>query len=136
MIDGRALLATVKAPIDQQQVDLAQAKIREDLASGRRSLFKPAPSRPGRSEDVLEERIAEELELIVRQLGQVGDVLSNDPILLHRHAAQLQSIDLMQQKLRHLGSIVAAADKGMAADQVTLSNLKARLTRKPLCSAI
>lgn len=85
---------------------------------------------------MLEERIAEELELIVRQLGQVGDVLSNDPILLHRHAAQLQSIDLMQQKLRHLGSIVAAADKGMAADQVTLSNLKARLTRKPLCSAI
>jgi hypothetical protein len=122
----------IRAASHQQEADLVQAQIRADLAAGRRSLFKPAAPRPGPSTDVLEGRIAEELDLIVRQLGQVGDILSDDPILLHRHAAQLQSIDLMQQKLRHLGSIVASDDKAMAVDRVTLVNLKTRLTRTSL----
>lgn len=116
MVDNRALLATAKEPSHQQDVDLAQAKIRADLASGRRSLFKPAPPQPARSQDVLEERVAEEIELIVRQLGQVGDVLSDDPILLQRHSAQLQLIDIMQQKMRHLASVIASSEKAMAVE--------------------
>ncbi len=132
MIDSRNLLATSKQSMHQQQVDLDQAQIRADLAAGRRSLFKAPPPRPPRSESLLDERIAEEMELIVRQLGQVGDLLSDDPILLHRHAAQLQSIDLMQQVLSHLGRIVASGDKEMAVDQITLSELKTRLTRRSL----
>lgn len=135
MIDSRILLATSKQSMHQQQIDAAQAQIRADLAAGRRSLFKEAPPRPARTQNELDERIAEELELIVRQLGQVGDLLSDDPILLHRHSVQLQSIDLMQQVLGHLGNIVKSGDKKMAADQVTLSELKARLTRRPLRQA-
>lgn len=132
MVDTRALLATAKEPSHQQDVDLAQAKIRADLASGRRSLFKPAPPQPARSQDVLEERVAEEIELIVRQLGQVGDVLSDDPILLQRHSAQLQLIDIVQQKMRHLASVIASSEKAMAVERITLVNLKKRLTRVPL----
>ena len=79
-------------------------------------------------------RIAEELALISRQLGRLGDVLADDPILLRRHAAQLQSIDLMQQVLGQLESIVKSADKAMAIDQVTLVELKVRLSRKALRS--
>jgi len=132
--DNRALLATSNAPVHQQLVDLAQAQIRADLLAGRRSLFKPPPPGAGRSDHVLDERIAEELDLVIRQLAHIGAILSDDPILLRRHAAQLQSIDLMQQVLGHLGSVVASADKPMAVERVTLSELKARLKRKALRS--
>ena len=129
---NRALLATYSAPAHQQAVDAAQAAIRADLEAGRRSLFKPPPPSPGRSDDLLDQRIAEELDLVVRKLEQLGSVLVGDPILLHRHAQQLQSIDLMQQILGHLGRVVGAGDKEMALDRVTLVELKARLTRKAL----
>jgi hypothetical protein len=131
---NRALLATYSAPAHQQAVDAAQAEIRADLEAGRRSLFKPPPPGPGRSDVVLDQRVAEELELVVRQLERLGEVLVSDPILLHRHAQQLQSVDLMQQVLGHLGRVVAARDKTMAVDRITLVALKARLKRKALRS--
>jgi hypothetical protein len=125
-------LAHYQSPDHQREVDAAQTLIRADIEAGRRSLFKPAPPGPGRSESLLDERIAEELEVVIRQLEQLGDILSADPILLHRHAGPLQSIDLMQQLLGHLGRVVAARDKAMAVDRVTLTALKARLQRKGL----
>jgi hypothetical protein len=125
-------VAQYQSPEHQREVDAAQARIRADIEAGRRSLFKPPPPGPGRSESVLDERIAEELDVVIRRLEQLGDILSADPILLHRHAAPLQSIDLMQQVLGHLGRVVAARDKGMAVDRVTLTALKARLQRKAL----
>ena len=131
---NRALLATYSAPAHQQAVDAVQAAIRADLEAGRRSLFKPPPPNPGRSEDLLDQRIAEELDLVVRKLEHLGEVLIGDPILIHRHAQQLQSIDLMQQILGHLGRLVAAGDKEMAIERITLVELKARLTRKALRS--
>ncbi|HEV2818181.1 MAG TPA: hypothetical protein VGW40_13290 [Allosphingosinicella sp.] len=131
---NRALLATYKAPAHQQAVDAVQAAIRADLEAGRRSLFKPPPPNPGRSNDLLDQRIAEELDLVVRKLEQLGDVLVADPILLHRHATQLQSLDLVQQVLGHLGRVVAARDRAMAVERVTLVELKARLKRKALRS--
>src|ERR1044072_114121 len=130
----RALLAIHREPAHQQAVDAAQAAIRADLEAGRRSLFKPPPPSPGRSDDLLAPRTPEEHHLVVRKLEQLGDVLVSDPILLHRHPQQLQSIDLMQQILGHLGRIVGAGDKGMAVERVTLVELKARLTRKALSS--
>jgi hypothetical protein len=129
---NQALLATARVPMHQHLVDLAQAEIRAELMSGRRSLFKPPPPTPGRTDDLLDERIAEELDLVVRQLEHLGDVLAGDPILLHRHAMQMQSIDLMQQVLGHLSRIVASGDKSMAIDRVTLTELKARLRRSSL----
>jgi hypothetical protein len=129
---NRTLLATYKPPAHQQAVDAAQAAIRADLETGRRSLFKPPPPSPGRSDSVLDQRIGEELELVVRQLELLGDVLVSDPILLQRHAQQLQSVDLIQQVLGHLARVVAARDKTMAVDRITLVELKARLKRMAL----
>ena len=128
------LHATYKAPAHQQAVDAAQAAIRADLKAGRRSLFKPPPADPGRSDDLLDQRVAEELELVIRHLEQLGDVLVADPILLRRHALQLQSLDLVQQVLGHLGRVAAARDREMAVDRITLVELKARLTRRALRS--
>lgn len=128
------LHATYMAPAHQQAVDAAQAAIRADLKAGRRSLFKPPPPDPGRSDDLLDQRIAEELELVIRHLEQLGDILVADPILLRRHAHQLQSLDLVQQVLGHLGRVAAARDRAMAVDRITLVELKARLTRSALRS--
>ena len=129
---NQALLATYAAPPHQQAVDAALAEVRADLKAGRRSLFKPPPASPGRSGSVLDQRVAEELEMVIRQLEQLGDILATDPILLHRHAAQLQSIDLMQQVLGHLGRVIDAGDRTMAVDRITLTELQARLKRKAL----
>jgi hypothetical protein len=116
----------------QQQVDAIQAAIRSEAGTARVGLFKPPPPRPSPSANILDHRVAEELEYIVRKLEQLGGVLANDPILLRRHAYELQSIDLMKQSLRHLAQVVAAQDKALAAEQVTLTELKSRLQRKAL----
>ena len=128
--------STSKASEHQQQPDLAQAEIRADLLAGRRSLFQSSPPGPRPSDHVLDKRIAEELDLVIRQLAQIGDILSDGPILVCRHVAQLQSIGLVQQVLGHRRRVVASADKSMAVDRVTLSELKARLKRKALRSIV
>ena len=130
--NNRALLATYSAPAHQQAVDAAQARIRADLEAGKRSLFKPPPPSPGQSADLLDQRIAEELELVVRHLEQLGDMLVSDPILMRRHALQLQSLDLMQQVLGHLSRVVSARDRALAVERITLTELKARLKRRAL----
>ena len=118
----------------QREVDAIQAAIRAEAGGARPSIFKPAPPRPAPSEDPLDHRIAEELETIGRRLDLLGDVLAGDAALLHRHASQLQSIDLMRQMLNHLAQVVATGDKEQAVAMVTLSELKARLQRRPLTS--
>jgi hypothetical protein len=95
-------------------------------------LFKPAPPRPAPSDDPLDHRIAEELETIGRRLEMLGGALAADAVLLHRHAAQLQSIDLIKQMLGHLAQVVATGDKEQAVALITLGELRARLQRRPL----
>jgi len=122
-------------PAHQRAVDEIQAAIRaERAATGavRAHLFKPAPPRPAPSGDMLDHRIAEEMEAIARRLELLGGALANDPILLHRHAAQLQSIDLIKQNLCQLALVVATEEREKAVALITLSELKARLQRKPL----
>jgi hypothetical protein len=97
-------------------------------------LFKPAPPRPAPSKNLLDHRVAEELEAIARRLELLGGTLANDPILLHRHAAQLQSVDLIKQMLCHLAQVVATEENEKAVALITLSALKARLERRPLAA--
>jgi hypothetical protein len=119
-------------PAHQRAVDAIQAQVRAEGAAARPPLFKPAPPRPAPSSDPLDHRIAEELEAIARRLDLLGGTLANDPVLLHRHAVQLQSIDLIKQMLGHLAQVVATDEKEKAVALITLTELKARLQRKPL----
>lgn len=119
-------------PAHQRAVDAIQAAIRAEGRVVRPPLFKPAPPRPAPSGDLLNHRVAEELEAIARRLELLGGALANDPILLHRHAAQLQAIDLIKQTLCHLAQVVATDEKEKAVALITLSELKARLQRRPL----
>jgi hypothetical protein len=119
-------------PDHQRRVDEIQAQVRAEAAAQRSSIFRPPPPRPDPSTNPLDHRIAEELECISRHLEQLGSALVADPILVHRHATQLQSIDRINQLLGHLARIVAAEQKDMAVQQVTLQDLRGRLQRVPL----
>jgi len=119
-------------PDHQRRVDEIQAAIRQEQGEARRPLFKPAPASLAASQSLLDRRLAEELEFLRRRLEAIGAIVSNDPILLVRYSAAVQDIDLMSQTLGHLSKVVEAQDKQAAAERISLGELKARLTRKPV----
>jgi uncharacterized coiled-coil protein SlyX len=120
-------------PDHQRRVDEIQAAIRAEAATpAKPSLFRAPPERPGPSDDPLDQRMAEELECVRRHVEQLGAVLANNPMLVSRHSTQLQSIDLVSQVLGHLSRIVAAKNKELAVEQVSMRELRSRLQRKPL----
>lgn len=125
-----------QVPGHQREVDALQAALRRERQEGKRPLFKPPPPAPARSGDPLDERLAQELEFLRRRIEALGSALVGDPILVARHSAALQDIDLIGQTLGHLARLVAAADKPAAADRITLAELKSRLQRKPLLSIV
>ena len=108
------------------------ARIRAELAEGTRSLFKPAPAHVAPTTNLLDDRISEELEAVQRQIEQIGDALSDDPILLTRHACALQGLDRVNQILEHLAMVMAKANKEAAVEQISMGDLKARLQRRSL----
>ena len=119
-------------PPHQARVDSIQAEVRAEGGAGRPGLFRPPPERPARSGREIDLRVAEEVELAARHIEQVGDALVSDPAFIHRHGATLQALDLINQNLRHLASVVAAADKEGAAERISLEELRRRLTRKEI----
>jgi hypothetical protein len=119
-------------PEHQARVDSIQAAIRAEGPDRRPGLFRPPPARPARSEREIDLRVAEEVELAARHIEQVGDALVSDPAFLHRHGATLQALDLINQNLRHLASIVGAADKEAAAERISFEELRRRLTRRSI----
>jgi hypothetical protein len=119
-------------PPHQARVDSIQAAVRAEGGGRHPGLFRPPPVRPPRSERAIDLRVAEEVELAARHIEQVGDALVSDPAFLHRHGATLQALDLINQNLRHLASVVAAADKEAAAERISLEELRRRLMRKEI----
>jgi hypothetical protein len=126
------------APDHQRRVDAIQAQIRSEMAGAseaappRPSIFKAPPPRPAPSANALDHRLAEELDHVVRKLEQLGGSLAANPILLARHAAELQSIDLIKQVIGHIARVVEAEDEEWAVERITLQDLRARLQRKAL----
>jgi hypothetical protein len=128
-----------EAPEHQRRVDAIQAQIRSEIAARgeaaappRPSIFKAPPPRPAPSADPLDHRIAEELDHVVRKLEHLGGVLAANPMLLNRHMAELQSIDLIKQVIGHIARVVEAEDEAWAVERITLQDLRARLQRKAL----
>jgi hypothetical protein len=115
----------------QRRVDELQAQVRREAPVARPVDFKPAPPQPAPSNDPLDHRIADELEEVRRHLDLLGGILVTDPILLGRHGTQLQAIDQISQMLGHLARVIAAEEKALAVEQVTLQELRVRLLRGP-----
>lgn len=78
----------------------------------------------------LDRRIADELAYVKRVLDGIGDELTDDPIMLQRHANTLQSFDLACQIIDHLSIIIGAEDRAAAVGTVSLQELRNRLLRK------
>lgn len=112
----------------QARVDAIQAAIRDGVALTEEP---SAPISPPADDRALDRRLAEELAYVRRLLDVVGDELTDDPIILQRHANTLQSFDMACQTLGHISAILGAPDRAEAVAAVTLEELRMRLLRKP-----
>jgi hypothetical protein len=81
------------------------------------------------TEDPLRLRLAEELEYARRMLNSMGDELASDVVMVGRHLAELQTIDIVGQMLGHIAAVVRSSDPPGAVDAIGMGALKARLMR-------
>jgi hypothetical protein len=117
---------------DQRRVDAIQAEARTHPDAS-----PPAASAAGQESasialEQLDSRLAVELAYVQRLLESMGDDLVSEPVVVRHHARALQSIDIASQILGHLAAIMVADDRAAAVEQIGMSDLRARLKRKPL----
>jgi hypothetical protein len=114
---------------NQSECDAIVAAARENGArpSILRDFTPPPPLLP--TEDIVETRLAEEIEYARRLLDAVSDRLIADPFILARHETTLQSFDIVGQLLGHLAKVTGSKDKAEAIDRIGMQELRARLLR-------
>ena len=137
--------ATVAPATGQARCDIIQAQFRAEQQA-RPSIRREPPPRPSirrenppplppalvPTDDVLRLRLAEELEYARRILDSMGDDLSADMNVLLRHAASLQSFDIIGQILGHIANVVRSTDPDCAVDLIGMCDLKGRLKRQSI----
>jgi len=89
----------------------------------------PPPKATVATEDPLRLRLSEELEYARRMLNSMGDELASDVVIVGRHLAELQTIDIVGQMLGHIAAVVRSSDPPGAVEAIGMSALKARLMR-------
>ena len=114
-----------------RQVWAAEEPAKEEARRPIRREAAPLRGVPGHTSKQLHLRLGEELDYVRRLLEVMGDQLSGDPILIRRHAVALQSLDLVGQILSHVGNIIRSGDPQSAVEEIGMSDLRARLTRRP-----
>jgi hypothetical protein len=98
----------------------------------RRLVFREGAKLPARSEEIVDERLGEELETFHRWIANIAGSLAVDPIIRNRYAFELKNLERVSSEIGQVGSIVAAADKAQAIERLTAPELKARLQRKAI----
>lgn len=134
---ARPTSSDVKAA-GQARVDaiVASARAQTPVATPVRKLYREPAATPVRpSDDVLDNRLAEELAFARRTLESMGEILCDDPILLSRHQVTLQSVDLLSQIIGHIASVVGAADREDAVSRIGMVELRNRLNRDRIIEA-
>jgi len=117
----------------QARCDIVQADYRAE-EKARRTIRRDPPPTPRAlipTDDELMLRLAEEIEYARRMLGSLGDELSSDGLIVSRHLAELQSLDIAGQILGHIASVVRSSDIAGAVDRIGMADLKSRLMRRP-----
>lgn len=117
---------------DMNSADVIQADFGTEQKP-RRSIRRDPPPLPAAlvpTDDQLRLRLAEELEYARRMLSSMGDELSSDGLIVGRHLAELQTIDIVGQMLGHIASVVRSSDPPGAVEAIGMSELKARLMRR------
>jgi hypothetical protein len=59
----------------------------------------------------------------------MGDELASDVVIVGRHLAELQAIDIVGQMLGHIAAVIRSSDPPGAVDAIGMTALKARLMR-------
>jgi len=117
---------------EQARCDVIQADYRAEQKA-RRSIRRdppPAPKTLALTDDELILRLSEEVDYARRLLSATADELSADALVVGRHLAELQSLDIVGQILGHLASVLRSSDMGGAVDRIGMAELKARLMRR------
>ena len=117
----------------QARCDAVQADFRSH--GERRSIRRDPPPLAAAlvpTEDVLKQRLAEELEYARRMLDSMGEELSADAQILMRHGVSLQSVDIIGQILGHIANVIRSSDPNGAVERIGMCELKGRLKRKSL----
>jgi len=117
---------------EQARCDVIQADYRAEQKA-RRSIRRdppPAPKTLALTDDELMLRLSEEVDYARRLLSAMADELSADALVVGRHLAELQSLDIVGQILGHLASVLRSSDMGGAVDRIGMAELKARLMRR------
>ena len=123
------------AAVEQHQArcDVIQADFRAEQKA-RRSIRRDPPPTPKAlipTDNELMLRLAEEVDYARRMLGAMGDELSSDGLIVSRHLAELQSLDIAGQMLGHIAAVLRSSDIAGAVDRIGMADLKSRLTRRP-----
>jgi hypothetical protein len=102
----------------------------------------PARARTGNgaallpSADILEQRIAEELALVERQLEYLMSVLLQEPAFRLRYSSFQSAIEAMRRNVGEIGRILGSEDKDAAVDRLAGPELKGRLRRTAIISIL
>lgn len=123
----RAAATTAQARCDDIQV---AARLAPGDRIRRGSLTPIAPIVP--STDLLDRRLAEEIDYARRLLQAMGERLAGDGTMLARHASTLQAFDVVGQTLGYLSGVVGAADRDQAIDAIGMEDLRSRIRRRSL----
>ena len=118
----------------QARCDIIQADFRAEQKA-RPSIRRDPPPTPKAlipTDDELMLRLAEEIDYARRMLGSMGDELSSDGLIVSRHLAELQTLDIAGQMLGHIATILRSSDMGGAVDGIGMADLKARLMRRKI----
>ena len=126
----------------QARCDAIQAEFRAEAGARPSIRREPEPRKSIRREapplaaalvptdDLLNVRLAEELDYARRMLDQMGDALAADPGVLMRHGVSLQSVDIVGQIMGHIASVVRSSDPDGAVERIGMADLKGRLQRR------
>ena len=116
---------------EQARCDAVQAAFRKVDAP--LDLFREPPPKPAEispTDDVLNLRLAEELDYARRMLDQLGDDLAADMGVVMRHSVALQAVDIAGQMLGHIAAVVRSSEREASVERIGMCDLKARLLRR------
>jgi hypothetical protein len=118
----------------QARCDVIQADFRAEQKA-RPSIRRNPPPTPKAlipTDNELMLRLAEEIDYARRMLASMGDELSSDGLIVSRHVAELQALDITGQMLGHIAAVLRSSDIPGAVDLIGMADLKARLMRRPI----
>lgn len=74
-------------------------------------------------------RMSEEISYLGRVMGHVGHLLSEDPLLRHRHGRIIQEVAMGEEKLDQLAAVLKSSDLVDAVERSITGSMRARLLR-------